>query len=200
MNFQNQNGYVSFNTTDVGNLVAVFNGGVEFNPNTSSGKVVFYQQGFEIKNSGGSNNIVIDGDGITRGDSTFNIGSYDDPINLISSTEGNVDSLYPHVGYSGSSVGNTNRPYSAVYAERLHGVINYPTYINQTLLVPVGAIICLYGVVAIAGNTFSVTANTVYEGTLDGNSGLNYVTAGTYVALSSNASTSKTILAMRISA
>ena len=90
-------------------------------------------------------------------------------------------------------------PYTDIYANNFHGVMPYPTSsATEDLRVPIGGIVVIYGVVAVTGRTFTVSTSSVRDGTMAGDAGLQYITAGTYVALSSNARTDQCILAMRI--
>lgn len=100
---------------------------------------------------------------------------------------------------SSRNIGSQSMPFAEVHADSFVGLMPHPEYDDDTdtLTVPVGAIVCLYGVVALAGQSVAVSGDT-YVGTLSGSQGTNTVTAGTYVALSSNASSANTLLAMRI--
>ena len=217
------NGSVYFRSTVTAASASkvTFEGDVAFTPSGASAAVTFDNTGFCIGTD--ANPIVINSDGIAVGGYTFDMGTFDHPVNSIK-----AKSVYAETGiyvsaYGGASgqtigtsaapfdkvyansvygnVGDSNTPVSGVYAERLHGVINYPVEPSSgsKLLVPIGAIVCIYGIAAITGRTFSVPNDTsVYEGTLQGSQGRYTVPTGTYVALSSNASTSSTLLAMRI--
>lgn len=218
------NGLVYFRNTATATSASTFTfaGNVAFAPSGANAAVTFDNTGFRIGT--GANPVVIDSDGIAVGEYTFDIGTFDYPVNSIK-----AKSVYAETGiyvsaYGGASgqtigtsaapfdkvyancvygnVGDLNTPVSGVYAERLHGVINYPVRsTSSTILVPVGGIICVYGITKSAGETFTVTANNTKEGRLDGTAGDKYVTAGTYVALSTqgNAGLIGSILAMRIS-
>lgn len=180
-----------------------FNGGVEFNPAYSSGDVVFSGVGFKIRATGDP--VEMSNLGIFRGSaSDFVIGTLDKPIkNAYAQTVYVTTGIYCNTygGASGQTVGTSQTPFEAVYGKRLHGVINYPVRTtSSTITVPLGAIICVYGITKSAGETFTVTANSTKEGRLDGTAGDKYVPAGTYVALSTQGTGGSvgSILAMRI--
>ena len=181
-------GVFSFNS-DNGYKIQ-FNGGVEFSDDTSFAKGIYVNGIFR------NNDPQI---------TNWDIGESSRPFNAIY-----VTAVYPT--YVGSNlrpvteihavkVGNSATPVPDVYANNLHGVINYPSRsTSSTILVPVGAIICVYGITKSAGETFTVTASSTKEGRLDGTAGDKYVTAGTYVALSTQGTGGSigSILAMRI--
>ena len=122
--------------------------GIYFNPGSTSNIVLFDNTGFQIYNQNDPNDpIVIDEEGITRGGSaTFNVGSYSQPIDLLSSTEVNADTIFPHIGASSTSVGISSRKYSDVWADNIHGVLPNPDTTQQTAATryPVGCIILAY--------------------------------------------------------
>jgi hypothetical protein len=167
-----------------------FNGGVEFNDATSFAKGIYVNGIFR------NNDPQI---------TNWDIGESSRPFNAIY-----VTGVYPT--YVGSNlrpvteihavkVGNSATPVPDVYANNLHGVINYPSRsTSSTITVEVGAIICVYGITKSAGETFTVTASSTKEGRLDGTAGDKYVPAGTYVALSTQGTGGSvgSILAMRI--
>lgn len=182
-----------------------FNGGVEFNPAYSSGDVVFGGVGFKIKTTDANDPVEMSNLGIFRGAaSDFSIGSLDKPIK-----NANAQNVYVKTGVycntyggaSGHTVGTSETPFKDVYGKRLHGVINYPvvpTGSTTVVTVPVGAIVCIQHA-GITGKSFTIANNTsVHECFLDGTQGLYTVSAGTYVALSSQTNNSGALLAIRI--
>lgn len=182
-----------------------FNGGVEFNPAYSSGDVVFGGVGFKIKTTDANDPLEMSNLGIFRGGaSDFSIGSLDKPIKNANAQNVYVETgIYCNTygGASNQSVGTSQTPFKNIYGERLHGVINYPvepTGSSTVVTVPVGAIVCIRHA-GITGKTFTIANNTsVYECFLDGTQGLYTVSAGTYVALSSQTNNNGALLAMRI--
>lgn len=200
--FQNS-GVFKFNS-DSGYKIQ-FNGGVEFNPAYSSGDVVFGGVGFKIKTTDANDPVEMSNLGIFRGAaSDFSIGSLDKPIK-----NANAQNVYVETGVycntyggaSGHTVGTSATPFEDVYGKRLHGVINYPVEpsgSSTVVTVPVGAIICIQHA-GVAGKTFTISDNTsVSISQLNGTAGLWTVSAGTYVALSSQTSSTGALLAMRI--
>ena len=190
-------GFLSFFSTSEHKVK--FNGGVEFNPAYTSGDVVFGDVGFKIKTTSTNNPVVISATGITVGNQTFKIGSGAAPVDEAVIKKTYVNDVIPFSTQNAGTIGAKLSPYPDVYAINLHGVIPYPTSsTTEDLTVPRGGIVVVYGIVALTGRTFTVTANTVHDGTMSGGLGSQYITAGTYVALSSNGSTEQCILAMRI--
>ena len=100
-----------------------------------------------------------------------------------------------------NNIGNDGNKFDHVWANNLHGVINYPiepSGESTVVLVPVGAIVCIKHA-GIVGKTFEIENDTSVEvAQFDGASGLWTVSHGTYVALSTQTSSSGAILAMRI--
>jgi hypothetical protein len=138
-------------------------------------------------NSCSFNNIYFDGEFLADADILFN-----DEYN-VGSEEQPIGTLYAR------AIGSTEQHVKSIVADAIFGVIPYPTSSEtEELNVPIGGFVVIYGVVALTGRTFTVTANSVHDGTMTGGQGTQFITAGTYVALSSNASTSGCLLAMRI--
>lgn len=195
--FENS-GVLNFNS-DSGYKIQ-FNGGVEFNPAYSSGDVVFSDAGFKIKTTSTNNPVVISATGITVGAQTFNIGSGSAPVEEAVIKKTYVNDVSPFSAMTAGKIGARLMPYTDVYANNFHGLMPYPTSsATEDLTVPIGGIIVINGVVAVAGRTFTVSSNSKFDGSMAGGGpGAQYITAGTYVALSSNATSSGSILAMRI--
>lgn len=138
-------------------------------------------------NSCSFNNIYFNGEFLADADILFN-----DQYN-IGSEEKPMGTLYAR------AIGSNDQHVESIVADAIFGVIPYPTSSEtEDLNVPIGGVVVVYGVVALTGRTFTVTANSVHDGTMTGSQGTQYITAGSYVALSSNASTSGTLLAIRI--
>ncbi len=78
------------------------------------------------------------------------------------------------------------------------GCIPKPSRGSSVVSVPYGAIVVAYGVTATTGSTITISPNSVYEGSLSNESGVNYISSGTYVALSLGTPLISTLL-MRIS-
>ncbi len=211
LEINNNNSTVSIQNSGVFNFTSnsgykfQFNGGVEFNPAYSSGDVVFGGVGFKIKTTDANDPVEIGNQGIFRGASTdFSIGTLDKPIKNTNAQNVYVETgVYCNTygGASNQSVGTSQTPFENIYGKRLHGVINYPvepTGSSTVVTVPVGAIVCIRHA-GITGKTFTIANNTsVYECFLDGTQGLYTVSAGTYVALSSQTNNNGALLAMRI--
>ena len=194
--FENS-GVFNFNS-NIGYKIG-FNGGVEFNPTYSSGDVVFSGVGFKIKTTSANSPVVISATGITVGAQTFNIGSGAAPVQEAVIKKTYVNDVSPFSAATAGKIGGRLMPYTDIYANNFHGVMPYPTSsATEDLRVPIGGIVVIYGVVAVTGRTFTVSTSSVRDGTMAGDAGLQYITAGTYVALSSNARTDQCILAMRI--
>lgn len=101
-----------------------------------------------------------------------------------------------------NKIGDSMNHFDHVWANNLHGVIDYPIRSSSdTIEVPVGSIICVYGITKKAGEPFEVGEGfAAKEGRLDGTQGDKNITPGTYVALSTQGTggTVGSILAMRI--
>lgn len=198
----NNDGDFSFSSTQ-GNKVQ-FNGGVEFNPTYSSGNVVFSGVGFKIKTTDANDPVKIDNLGIFIGASTdFSIGSLDKPIkNAYAQNVYIKTGIYcnTYSGATGQTIGTSSAPFDSVHANNFHGLIPYPTSsASEELYVPKGGIIVINGVMTVAGRTFDVGYHSKFDGSMAGGGpGVQYITAGTYVALSSNGDSNGSILAMRI--
>lgn len=182
-----------------------FNGGVDFNPQWSSGVVSFSSTGFEIKTGDPDDPVIINDEGIFRSAHIdFDIGGYSLPIRRMIAKDvyvTNSISCNTYGGATGQTVGTSQTPFEAIYGKRLHGVINYPvqpTDSSTVVQVPLGAIVCIQHA-GIVGRTFTISNSTsVYTSILTGGAGVWTVPAGTYVALSDQSSSSGALLAMRI--
>lgn len=194
----NNDGDFSFSSTQ-GNKVQ-FNGGVEFNPTYSSGDVVFSDAGFKIKTTSANSPVIISATGITVGAQTFNIGSNAAPVEEAVIKKTYVNNVSPFSAATAGKIGARLSPYTDVYANNFHGLMPYPTSsASEDLTVPIGGIIVINGVMTVAGRTFDVGYHSKFDGSMAGGGpGLQYITAGTYVALSSNSDSNGSILAMRI--
>lgn len=178
-----------------------FNGGVEFNPAYSSGDVAFSDAGFKIKTTSANSPVVISATGITVGAQTFKIGSSNAPVEEAIIKKTYVNDVSPFSKATAGKIGAKLIPYTDIYANNFHGLMPYPTNdsTSDEVTVPIGGIVVINGVVTVAGRQFTVGWHSRFDGSMAGGGpGILYITAGTYVALSTNTATSGSILAMRI--
>lgn len=147
------NGSVYFRSTATATSTSTFtfNGNVAFAPSGASAAVTFDNTGFRIGT--GANPVAIDSDGIAVGGNTFDMGTFDYPVNSIKAKSVYAETgiyVSAYGGASGQTIGTSAAPFDAVYANNFHGCIPYPNNTSQTAKerYPIG---CIVKAVAQAG-------------------------------------------------
>ena len=185
---------ISFFTysTTLGSCVMWVSSKVDFSDTTHFDDTVTFDSGGVSFLS----DIFIDGVGVTGSATVSATLTYASDVIL----NDNVTIRSTSSGSNQTYIGTSLYPIDHVYANHLHGVTSYSSRDNahMRVVVPKGALACIYGVTALAGTTFKVSVDQYKEATLSGAEGTHYVTEGIYVAITSNVSTSGALLAMMI--
>ena len=185
---------ITFSTTST----TLGSGSLDFHTSTYFGKTVMFDDTVTFESGGASflSGIFIDDVTITGSATVSATLTYASDVIL----NDNVKILSTRTGSNQTYIGTGLYPIDHVYANYLHGVTSSSSRDNAQgrLVVPKGALVCIYGVTALAGTNFTVSVDQYYEATLSGSAGTHYVSDGTYVAITSNGSASGALLAMKI--